>query len=719
MHTIEVQLSPVVENENPEHESPTTEQEEPEVDHDSEPPRRARGRPRIRRTGSRGRPRKIYRYRTPPRGSALSSEELSPVVENENPEHETPTTEQEEPEVDHDSEPPRRARGRPRIRRTGSRGRPRKIYRYRTPPRGSALSSEEVLLSEVPMHQAVRGEDADEWHKAMADEVASILKNGTWELIDRPCNQHIVGSRIVLRNKYKPDGTIERRKARLVARGFSQKPGTHFNETFAPVARLSSIRLVSALAAHLNMDMQQLDVTCAYLNGSLDETIYMETPEYLDESLKIICDNSKYNEATRKKARDTLNTLGKGDKVCLLRKSLYGLKQAGRSWYQKLSQTLSECGANPTKSDPCVFTSKTGEDIMIIVTYVDDLIIASRDKKAISSLKAKLSERFEMKDLGSVNHCLGMEFSLKENKISLSQRAYILEILDRFNMADANTVSTPLDPGTKLRKPTESPSSEELKLPYRELIGALTYLSLGTRPDISFAVSYLGQFNNCYTKEHWTAAKRVLRYLKGTIDHSIVYQREDMNLRGFVDAEWANCPDDRHSYTGFSFILSGGPVSWESKKQATVALSTTEAEYMGTTEAAKEAIYLGKFMTELGFERLANVTLYSDNMSAIKLAENPRYHSRSKHIDIRYHFVREALEQKKFKLKHTPSSEMAADVLTKGLSRTKHRKCMELLGLQTTDQSLYVSATSRGEVLERVLASPRRAATGETTRQVA
>ncbi|CAH2020785.1 unnamed protein product [Acanthoscelides obtectus] len=493
--------------------------------------------------------------------------QLSPVVENENPEHESPTTEQEEPEVDHDSEPPRRARGRPRIRRTGSRGRPRKIYRYRTPPRGSALSSEEVLLSEVPMHQAVRGEDADEWHKAMADEVASILKNGTWELIDRPCNQHIVGSRIVLRNKYKPDGTIERRKARLVARGFSQKPGTHFNETFAPVARLSSIRLVSALAAHLNMDMQQLDVTCAYLNGSLDETIYMETPEYLDESLKIICDNSKYDEATRKKARDTLNTLGKGDKVCLLRKSLYGLKQAGRSWYQKLSQTLSECGANPTNSDPCVFTCKTGKDIMIIVTYVDDLIIASRDKKAISSLKAKLSERFEMKDLGSVNHCLGMEFSLKKNKISLSQRAYILEIRDRFKMADANTVSTPLDPGTKLRKPTESPSSEELKLPYRELIGALTYLSLGTRPDISFAVSYLGQFNNCYTKEHWTAAKRVLRYLKGTIDHSIVYQREDMNLRGFVDADWANCPDDRHSYTGFSFILSGGPVSWNRRSK--------------------------------------------------------------------------------------------------------------------------------------------------------
>nr|CAH7736890.1 unnamed protein product [Callosobruchus chinensis] len=598
--------------------------------------------------------------------------QLTPTMEDKNPDPEAVTSGHEELEVEH--EQPKRTRGRARIVRTGARGRPRKVYR--TTQGSSTAFCEEAFLTEVPMQEAITGRDADEWQSAMADEVACILKNNTWELTERPSNQHVVGSRIVLRNKYRPDGIVERRKARLVAQGFSQKPGMHFNETFAPVARLSSIRLVTALAAHENMDIQQLDVTCAYLNGQLNETIYMETPPYLSESLETICGSSKYDEAVKKKALETLKQVETGDKVCLLKKSLYGLKQAGRSWYQKLSKTLKDCGAIATKADPCVFTKGEGEDVVIIVTYVDDLLIASRNKGAISSLKSKLSKKFEVKDLGPVNHCFGMEFSRKGNVISVTQRAYILEVLDRFNMTEANPVSTPLDPNTKLRRPTDNPSNEEARLPYRELVGALTYLSLGTRPDISFSVSYLGQFNNCYAKEHWTAAKRVLRYLKGTIDYSIVYKHDELSLRGFVDADWANCPDDRHSFTGFSFVLSSGPITWESKKQATVALSTMEAEYMGATEAAKEAIYLKKFVTELGFERLADITLYSDSMSAIKLAENPRFHSRSKHIDVRYHFVREALEGNKFKLLFTPTSEMAADILTKGLPRPKHNKNM-------------------------------------------
>nr|CAH7744961.1 unnamed protein product [Callosobruchus chinensis] len=510
--------------------------------------------------------------------------QLTPTMEDKNPDPEAVTSGYEELEVEH--EQPKRTRGRARIVRTGARGRPRKVYR--TTQGSSTAFCEEAFLTKVPMQEAITGRDADEWQSAMADEVACILKNNTWELTERPSNQHVVGSRIVLRNKYRPDGIVERRKARLVAQGFSQKPGMHFNETFAPVARLSSIRLVTALAAHENMDIQQLDVTCAYLNGQLNETIYMETPPYLSESLETICGSSKYDEAVKKIALETLKQVETGDKVCLLKKSLYGLKQAGRSWYQKLSKTLKDCGAIATKADPCVFTKGEGEDVVIIVTYVDDLLIASRNKGAISSLKGKLSKKFEIKDLGSVNHCLGMEFSRKGNVISVTQRAYILEVLDRFNMTEANPVSTPLDPNTKLRRPTDNPSNEEARLPYREL------------------------FNNCYTKEHWTAANRVLRYLKGTIDYSIVYKHDELSLRGFVDVDWANCPDDRHSFTGFSFVLSSGPITWESKKQATVALSTTEAEYMGATEAAKEAIYLKKFVTELGFERLADITLYSD-----------------------------------------------------------------------------------------------------------
>lgn len=289
---------------------------------------------------------------------------------------------------------------------------------------------------------------------------------------------------------------------------------------------------------------------------------------------------------------------------CVLRRSLYDSKQAGRSWYNKVCEVLKECGAVPTKADPCVFTIGKGSDATFIVFYVDDILIASRSKRAIATLKCKLSTRFELKYLGKVNRCLGIDFIRDRNQIRLNQKTFIYEILNKFGMSESNLVSTPMGPNTKLSKPTDKGTSEEEKLPYRELIGALTYLSLGTRPDISFAVSFLAQFNHCYRKVHWTAAKTVLRYLKGTIEYGITFKATAYSVQGFVDVDLGNCLDDGHSYTGFSFMLSGGPISWESKKQRTVALSTTEAEYMALTEAAKESIYLKKKLIKIFYANL-------------------------------------------------------------------------------------------------------------------
>lgn len=247
-------------------------------------------------------------------------------------------------------------------------------------------------------------------------------------------------------------------------------------------------------------------------------------------------------------------------------------------------------------------------------------------------------------------------------------------------MTEAYPVSTPLDIGTKLKKPTEEATEQDKKLPYRELVGALTYLAMATKPDICHAVSFLGQFNNCFRKTHWNAAKRVLRYLKGTMDLGIMYRPSRQQVSGFVDADWGNCIDDRRSCTGYAFILSSGPVSWDSKKQRTIALSSTEAEYMAMTEAAKEGIYLKNFLEEI-YHGKPDIKMYSDSLSALRLAQNPVYHAKSKHIDIKHHFIQEVLQNKILSITHIRTEKMAADMLTKGLPKNKHCSCIRMLGM--------------------------------------
>ena len=515
----------------------------------------------------------------------------------------------------------------------------------------------------------------------MATELKSIIKNQTWVFVDRPKDAEIIGSRMVLRNKYKPDGTIEKRKARLVARGFAQRPGIHFSQTFAPVARLSSIRLIVALAVQQKMKIHQLDITTAYLNGVLQEEIYMEPPNFIIEALEVLIEKENRNSEMRERAKAALKELEAGDKVCLLKKSLYGLRQAGRNWHATLDKSLRKLGAAPTNADPCVYQLRKEEDIILIAIYVDDIIIASRSVSGIEKLKASLAQEFDVKDLGEINYCLGIEFSRSGNGIALYQSGYVRDVLDRFGMTESNAVKTPMDSNVKLVKPDKDVASKTTEMPYRELIGALMYLAVSTRPDIAFAVSSLSQFNDCCNETHWTAAKRVLRYLKGTMSMGILFKPTTDPLKCFVDSDWASCLNDRRSYTGFTTILSSGPVSWEAKKQRTVALSSTEAEYMGLAEAAEECIYFRGFLTELGFRDLANVVILNDNLGAQKLAENPSFHARSKHIDVTHHFILEALKDKKFIVKHVSTEDMTADIFTKGLPRLKHEKCIELLGM--------------------------------------
>lgn len=505
----------------------------------------------------------------------------------------------------------------------------------------------------VSVQSALSRADGNKWKQAMDEELQSFEDNQAWELVDIPEKNTIVQCKWVFKRKNESDNSV-RYRARLVAKGFSQKPGIDYDETFSPVVRHSTLRLLLALSVNLDLEITHLDVTTAFLNGILEEDVYMNLPEGFDTS------NCK-------------------NKVLKLRKAIYGLKQSARAWNTRVNDCLKELNYRKSKLEPCVYVKSSGGCLTIVTVYVDDFFIFSNDKVETDVLKRELGQRFRLKDLGQLKHCLGMRVHIDKNKefITLDQEQYIDNILKRFNMTDCRTVSTPMESKINLCKKENVCNT---KLPYQQLIGSLMYLAVLTRPDIIFSVSYLSQFNNCFDESHWKQAKHVLRYLKKTKHYGLKFYKDKQNLHGFVDADWANDINDRRSFTGFCFIFSGSTVSWESKKQKTVALSSTEAEYMGLTEASKEAIYLRSLLNELiGFSN--TVVLFNDSQSAQKLSVNPMFHKRSKHIDVRFHFIREAVAENLVQLKYLRTADMPADVLTKSLSSSKHYKCSENLGV--------------------------------------
>lgn len=515
-------------------------------------------------------------------------------------------------------------------------------------------SDSEVLnaISTDPgtVQEALSRHDREKWKEAMLEELQSFEENEVWELCDPPSNETVVDCKWVFKVKVDSDNNV-RHKARLVARGFSQKYGIDFEETFSPVVRHSTLRLLIALAAKLNLNINHVDVNTAFLNGKLEETVYMKQPEGFVTN----------------------------DKVYKLNKAVYGLKQSSRAWNKKIDDVIIKLGYNKSKFEPCLYTKTKDHRLTIIALYVDDFLIFSNDVSETTFLKNKLSAKFKIKDLGDVKQCLGMRINVNKNDgfITLDQENYINQLLSRFNMENCKPVSTPIEPNLQF-DPVETNCDRDL--PYQQLIGSLMYLSILTRPDIAFSVSYLSQFNNSFNETHWKCAKRVLKYLQGTKNYCLKFERSGNELQGYVDADWANDKQDRKSYTGFIFTFANSAVSWQSRKQKTVALSSTEAEYMALSEAAKEAIYLRNLLYELtGNENC--IALYNDNQSAQKLSANPVFHSRSKHIDVKHHFIREVVSSGNVRVFYMSTSSMPADLLTKGLCKTKHFSFIDKLGL--------------------------------------
>lgn len=470
------------------------------------------------------------------------------------------------------------------------------------------------------------------------------MENNTWILTNIPKEKRAIKCKWVYATKEDINGEITKFKARLVAKGFSQIEGIDYQETFAPVVRYSSIRMLLAIAAHYNLEIAQMDAVTAFLNGKLEEEIYMEQPLHFDD---------------------------KSGRYCKLIKSIYGLKQASRVWNETLNRTLTTFGLTRSQVDQCIYHQIKKNDILIVAIYVDDILIFSNKKELEIKVKNALISDYKMKDMGVASSILGVRITRDREKgtITLDQTAYINRILIRFDMQERKPVRSPLDPSQKLSNEM-CPKKEDLrlsmkKIPYRQAIGSLLFLAMISRPDISFSVNLLSRYCENPGLAHWGAVKRLMHYIKGTINYRLIYGTSNESLKGYSDADWAADLDERKSTTGYLFTLFGGAISWVSKRQPTVALSSTEAEYMATVASIQESIWLKNLFKEM-FTSFANpTTIFCDNKGAIQVLNNNSYSSRTKHIDIKIKFIREHLENHSVKIEYLPTADMPADILTK------------------------------------------------------
>ena len=404
-----------------------------------------------------------------------------------------------------------------------------------------------------------------------------------------------------------------------------------------------TIRLIFTLAITHGWDVQQVDVNNAFLHGELQEQVFMPQPTGFV--------NSQYPSH-----------------VCRLNKAIYGLKQAPRAWFDKLKHSLIAWGFQSSKSDTSLFFSRKNGQLLLLIVYVDDILITGGNSSEIKRLISHLHSQFGLKILGSVSYFLGFEVTRDKDCIWLNQRKYTIDLLQRTNMTDSNPMTTPMCPSTKLSLTTGSVFEDPTL--YRSTIGALQYLTLN-RPDIAFTVNRLSQYLKAPTSAHWSACKRLLRYLAGTASAGLRFTKaKSMELHGYTDADWAGCLDDRRSTSGYCLFLGGNLISWSSKKQAVIARSSTEAEYRGLALATAEVIWLESLLHELSIPLRQPPILWCDNLGAGSLASNPVYHARTKHLEIDLHFVRDRVLAKKLDVRYVSASHQIADILTKALPAT-------------------------------------------------
>lgn len=525
-------------------------------------------------------------------------------------------------------------------------------------------------------NEAIKSRNCHEWTEAMDNEMRSQHENQSWKLVVRPQNRRVLKNRWVYKMKINPDGSLDKFKARLVVKGFNQIEGIDYKETFAPVCRYESIRILLSLAATQGLEIMKFDISTAFLNSTLQEDIFMEQPEgYV--------------------AGENL--------VCKLLKGVYGLKQCPRGWFETLKVQLEKMDFHSLQSDPCIYFKENEAGPIYLCMYVDDGLIMGRIAAQLKEELFTLEKRFKLK-IQPLNSFLGIEIIRSKSGIFLHQKKYIEDLLQSYGMKECKSIETLMQPGLQLIGSKPPNTNYE----FQEIIGSLLFLARCTRPDITYAVHYLSRFFASYDTVHWQAAKKILQYLQGTKELGILYpsaEKGDLGLIGFVDADYGSDKMSRKSTTGCLIHFNGAPVIWLSKRQTCIALSSTESEYIALAQAGKKAVWLERLYSELNLPYIKEgpICVKTDSQSAMKLAKNLEYHDKTKHIDIRHHYIRWLVATNQVELDHIPDTVQPADILTKSVGKDTFVKKRAIMGMQ------HPPATpTKRKALSSVIVDPKR-----------
>jgi hypothetical protein len=524
----------------------------------------------------------------------------------------------------------------------------------------AAMAPNAILDIHTPTSykDAMRLPEATHWHNATQKEIKALTDKGVFTVVTLPSGKKALSTKLVYKLKITPEGEIGSYKARIVARGFLQKKGVDFNESWSPTVRSESVRTLLAICTLLNWFRTQIDIPTAYLNATLHEELYVRPPPPIE--------------------------LPPGQ-VWKLNKALYGLVQSARAWFHRLKDDVEQLGFRASPYDPCVY-AHTSRPILLSV-HVDDIGIYALNKETADTFKKDMFKLFHISMEEPEPTYLGMHIIRDEHSTNIHQSGYIRQILHRYKLDTQPRSTTPSDHRVKLQ-PHDGVSHAGFKIGYLQKFGSANYLPTLTRPDIAYATSLCGRFNANPGQEHLDAIHQIYAYVADTPSLGITYNDDDPKLQGYVDADWAGDQERRKSTTGWVFTLAGGPISWSSKRQSVVALSTCEAEYMAACDAVKEAVWLKRFINDLNIGiSFDTVPLHIDNDSTIKLAHNPEFHQRSKHIDIRHHYIRDCIESGDVTIKWIPGTENPADMFTKALSPQLFNICRDRLKMQTLDRA--------------------------------
>ncbi|SPC60796.1 related to retrotransposon protein [Ustilago sp. UG-2017b] len=513
-----------------------------------------------------------------------------------------------------------------------------------------------VLNLTPTLKEALASDDVQQWQEAIRKELDGLEAMGTWEIMDVPPNTRLVDSKIVLQLKLDADGIPVRHKARLVTRGFTQREGIDFEETFAPVAPLSTIRALLSLAVECNWEVHQLDITMAYLNSTLNHVIYMKPPE-----------GAKVPN-------------GKAYRVV---KGLYGLKQLGQEWNMEFDKFLRHSNFHRLDCAPCIYTRGRGDNFAIVVIYVDDTLIIAPTLGTVKRIKEEIGQRWRMEDSGNVSHFLGIKITWdREAKtMDLEQTSYVKQLLDEHLDKHRRKSSVPLQ---DIPVPETAASIAERK-EYPQIVGKLLWLSNGTRLDISQAVGVLARYMTQPSREHYIAAQKVLQYLDYTRDTHLQYgsNKQQDFLMAHSDANWASDATAQcKSSSGSAVFVCGNLVAWKSALQRCTALSAVEAEFVAATEAAREVLFLEHLFKAIGID-VGIPTIFSDNTGTIQVSKDPAQHWKLKHIDTKYHFIRDNVQDRKVRIKYINTADNLADLFTKPVGKTTLLRAKQGLGLTT------------------------------------